>query len=190
MRKPVAKKTLVELDTHDFREAVRGVKPLQPPPIPAGLAKPKPRPRTRAAAGALRAAAAELRTGAKDYGPPVIESDTLPDETLSFRRAGIQDHLFKKLRRGLIPAQAQIDLHGLTQQAAWDCLLDFITRSRDENLRCIQVVHGKGYRSGARGPVLKSAVNSWLRRNHDVVAFTSARAIDGGAGALYVLLRA
>lgn len=183
MRKPVAKKTLVELDTDDFREAVRGVKPLQPPPIPAGLAKPKPRPRTRAAAG-------ELRTGTKDYGPPATESDTLPDETLSFRRAGIQDQLFKKLRRGLIPAQAQIDLHGMTQQAAWDCLIDFITRSRDVNLRCVQVVHGKGYRSGARGPVLKSAVNTWLRRSHDVVAFTSARAIDGGAGALYVLLRA
>ena len=189
MRKPAAKKDLVELDTHDFREAVRGVKPLQPPTIPAGLAKPKPRPRARAATGALRAAA-ELRTASKGYGPPAIESAALPDETLSFRRAGIQDQLFKKLRRGLIPAQAQIDLHGMTQQAAWDCLIDFITRSRDVNLRCVQVVHGKGYRSGARGPVLKSAVNTWLRRSHDVVAFTSARAIDGGAGALYVLLRA
>jgi DNA-nicking Smr family endonuclease len=114
----------------------------------------------------------------------------MPDETLSFRRAGIQDQLFKKLRRGLIPAQAEIDLHGLTQQAAWDCLTEFIVHSRDESLRCIRVIHGKGYRSGARGPVLKSAVNSWLRRSHDVVAFTSARAIDGGAGALYVLLRA
>ena len=65
-----------------------------------------------------------------------------------------------------------------------------ITRGRDENLRCVTVVHGKGYRSGSRGPVLKSAVNTWLRRSHDVVAFTSARSIDGGAGALYVLLRA
>jgi DNA-nicking Smr family endonuclease len=185
MRKPVAKKHPVE-GAHDFREAVRGVKPLQSPAIPAGLAKPKPRPRSR---GALRAEA-ELRAGPTGYGPPAIDSDAMPDETLSFRRAGIQDQLFKKLRRGLIPAQAEIDLHGLTQQAAWDCLTEFIVHSRDESLRCIRVIHGKGYRSGARGPVLKSAVNSWLRRSHDVVAFTSARAIDGGAGALYVLLRA
>jgi DNA-nicking Smr family endonuclease len=188
MRKPVAKKTPVEL-AHDFRDAVRDVKPLPPATIPAGLAKPKPRPRARVATAALRAEA-DLRTGIKGYGPPAIESDALPDETLSFRRAGIQDQLFKKLRRGLIPAQAQIDLHGLTQQVAWDCLMEFIGHSRDENLRCIRVIHGKGHRSGTRGPVLKSAVNTWLRRSHDVVAFTSARAIDGGAGALYVLLRA
>jgi DNA-nicking Smr family endonuclease len=51
------------------------------------------------------------------------------------------------------------------------------------------VVHGKGYRSGARGPILKSAVSLWLRRHMDVLAFTSAKAIDGGTGAVYVLLR-
>ena len=54
----------------------------------------------------------------------------------------------------------------------------------------MRIVHGKGYRSGARGPVLKSAVNLWLRRHLDVMAFMSARAIDGGTGAVYVLLRA
>ena len=53
----------------------------------------------------------------------------------------------------------------------------------------MRIVHGKGYRSGARGPVLKTAVNLWLRRHADVMAFVSARAIDGGAGAVYVLLR-
>jgi len=51
-------------------------------------------------------------------------------------------------------------------------------------------VHGKGYRSGARGPILKVAVDTWLRRHPDVMAFTSARPIDGGTGAVYVLLRA
>ena len=96
----------------------------------------------------------------------------------------------KRLRRGLIPVQAEIDLHGVTQQTAWDMLREFLSECRDRQQRCIRVIHGKGYRSGARGPVLKTAVNTWLRRNHDVVAFTSARAIDGGAGALYVLLRA
>jgi DNA-nicking Smr family endonuclease len=54
----------------------------------------------------------------------------------------------------------------------------------------VRVIHGKGHRSGARGPVLKTAVNLWLRRHMDVMAFVSARAIDGGGGAVYVLLRA
>jgi DNA-nicking Smr family endonuclease len=54
----------------------------------------------------------------------------------------------------------------------------------------VRIIHGKGYRSGARGPVLKNAVNLWLRRHLDVMAFASARAIDGGTGAVYVLLRA
>jgi DNA-nicking Smr family endonuclease len=54
----------------------------------------------------------------------------------------------------------------------------------------VRIIHGKGYRSGARGPVLKTAVNLWLRHHHDVIAFVSARTIDGGTGALYVLLRA
>ena len=68
-------------------------------------------------------------------------------------------------------------------------LADFIARSRDCGRRCVRVIHGKGYRSGARGPVLKTAVDLWLRRHLDVMAFTSARAIDGGSGAVYVLLR-
>ncbi len=54
----------------------------------------------------------------------------------------------------------------------------------------MRIIHGKGYRSGARGPLLKIAVNLWLRRHPDVMAFTSARPIDGGTGAVYVLLRA
>jgi DNA-nicking Smr family endonuclease len=54
--------------------------------------------------------------------------------------------------------------------------------------RCVRVIHGKGRGSGQRGPVLKSAVNRWLRRHGNVRAFCSARRNDGGTGALYVLL--
>ena len=183
MRKPVVRKDRDDREAQDFRAAVHGVKQLPHSPVPAGLVKPKPKPRKRAQRDATQS---EIEA----HGPPSIDADALPDETLSFRRPGVQDQVIKRLRRGLIPTQAQIDLHGLTQRAAWDCMIEFIGQCREQSLRCVQVIHGKGYRSGARGPVLKSAVNSWLRRNHDVVAFTSARAIDGGAGALYVLLRA
>jgi DNA-nicking Smr family endonuclease len=53
----------------------------------------------------------------------------------------------------------------------------------------VRIVHGKGKRSGNRGPVLKHLVNHWLQRMDAVLAFGSARAVDGGSGAVYVLLR-
>jgi DNA-nicking Smr family endonuclease len=112
------------------------------------------------------------------------------DGALSFQRAGVRIQVMRRLRRGLYPIDNELDLHGLTQSAARNELADFIARSRDSGLRCVRIIHGKGYRSGARGPVLKTAVNLWLRRHMDVMAFVSARAIDGGTGAMYVLLRA
>ena len=185
MRKRDEKQAVGE-DVQAFRAAVRGVKPLPESAVPAGLVKPKPRPRKQ-----RRTPPDEAATLPSPFDTaPLADVATLPDERLSFRRAGIQDQVMKRLRRGLYPVQAEIDLHGVTQQDAWEMLREFLSGSRDRQQRCVRVIHGKGYRSGARGPVLKTAVNSWLRRNHDVVAFTSARAIDGGAGALYVLLRA
>jgi DNA-nicking Smr family endonuclease len=111
-------------------------------------------------------------------------------DALTFQRAGVQTQVVRRLRRGLFPIEAELDLHGLTQTAARDQLARFLTRSRDAGRRCVRIIHGKGYRSGARGPILKIAVDLWLKRHLDVMAFTSARAIDGGTGALYVLLRA
>ena len=109
---------------------------------------------------------------------------------LSFQRAGVRTQVMRRLRRGQYPVEAELDLHGLNQAAARDRLAEFLAVARDSGRRCVRVIHGKGYRSGARGPVLKTAVDLWLRRHLDVMAFSSARAIDGGTGALYVLLRA
>jgi len=106
-----------------------------------------------------------------------------------FQRAGVRTQVVRRLRRGLIPIEDELDLHGLSQTAARYQLAEFLTYSRNAGRRCVRIVHGKGYRSGARGPVLKTAVDLWLRRHLDVMAFTSARAIDGGTGAVYVLLR-
>jgi DNA-nicking Smr family endonuclease len=112
------------------------------------------------------------------------------DGVLSFQRAGVRTQVMRRLRRGLYPIDDELDLHGQNQSAARDQLAEFIEHSRSRGCRCVRIIHGKGYRSGARGPVLKTAVNLWLRRHMDVMAFVSARAIDGGAGAVYVLLRA
>ncbi len=69
-----------------------------------------------------------------------------------------------------------------------EALREFLARSIARHARCVRIVHGKGLGSGPRGPVLKKAVNLILRKTGAVVAFCSARAVDGGTGAIYVLL--
>jgi DNA-nicking Smr family endonuclease len=172
-----------EADARAFRAAVSDVTPLAQAPPPAGVAnvRPRARRRERAAAGMEDLDAAMPLVGTTDA--------VTGDEVLSFQRAGVRSQVLRRLRRGLYPIDDELDLHGLSQTAARGQLVEFIANSRDRGCRCVRIIHGKGYRSGVRGPVLKTAVNLWLRRHLDVMAFVSARAIDGGAGAVYVLLR-
>jgi DNA-nicking Smr family endonuclease len=179
-------------DASAFRAAVRDVKPLVQLPAAAGLAKAKPRARVRRPAEAV-----ENLDDVMPLIPTPPSGEAASNEeaaagsaALSFQRAGVRIHVMRRLRRGLYPIEDDLDLHGLNQSVARDRLADFIARSRDSGRRCVRIIHGKGSRYGARGPVLKTAVNLWLRRHMDVMAFISARAIDGGTGAVYVLLRA
>jgi DNA-nicking Smr family endonuclease len=180
-------------DAETFRAAVRDIKPLAQIAKPAGLDKPRAHRRARAPAGAAVAAADAMPLLAMTVhdaaeGAPAEDAVTGAD-ALSFRRPGVRTQVMRRLRRGLYPIENELDLHGLGQAAARDNLAEFIAQSRNAGRRCIRIIHGKGYRSGARGPILKIAVNAWLRRHPDVMAFSSARAIDGGTGAVYVLLR-
>jgi DNA-nicking Smr family endonuclease len=110
-------------------------------------------------------------------------------ESLAFHRPDISRNVIRQLRRGKYAIQAEIDLHGLTVSEAQTELRSFITECVDRNLRCIRVVHGKGLRSGDKGPVLKANVNYWLPNWDDVLAFCSALPRHGGTGAIYVLLK-
>ena len=82
------------------------------------------------------------------------------------------------------------DLHTIPPREVKPVVEEYLREAHRKGFPVVRIIHGKGSRSGARGPILKMAVNLWLRRHMDVMAFASARAIDGGAGALYVLLRA
>jgi DNA-nicking Smr family endonuclease len=177
-------------DVQAFRRAVADVKPLGVVPRADHKNKPKPRARRRAAASDAQDldASMPLIAVAEDGSP--ASSPVAGEAVLGFQRGGVRIQVMRKLRRGLIPAQDELDLHGMNQSAARDRLADFIAASRNAGHRCVRIIHGKGYRSGARGAVLKTAVDLWLRRHGDVLAFASAKAIDGGTGALYVLLRA
>jgi DNA-nicking Smr family endonuclease len=184
---------IVSADASAFRAAVRDVKPLVQQPSTTGLATAAPRARLRRPAPSavenLDAMMPLIPTPAS--GEAVTPEDAAAgNAALSFHRPGVRIQVMRRLRRGLYPTEDELDLHGLNQAAARDRLADFIARSRDSGRRCVRIIHGKGYRSGARGPVLKTAVDLWLRRHLDVMAFTSARGIDGGTGAVYVLLRA
>lgn len=117
-----------------------------------------------------------------------VESLLDTDEALSFRRSGIGIDVVRKLRRGVWAIQAQLDLHGLRREEAREQLNRFVHDARASGLRCIRVVHGKGNGSPGREPVLKGKVKAWLAQKKEVIAFTQARASEGGAGALVVLL--
>ncbi|SDG23826.1 DNA-nicking endonuclease, Smr domain [Limimonas halophila] len=104
--------------------------------------------------------------------------------------AGIDRRTAERLRRGRIPIEASIDLHGMTRQAAGDALLGFLNRAADRGQRCVLVITGKGRATGES--VLRNEVPRWLNhaavRPH-VLACVPAQQRDGGAGAFYVLLR-
>jgi DNA-nicking Smr family endonuclease len=117
-----------------------------------------------------------------------VESLLDTDEGLSFRRPGLGVEVVRKLRRGVWAIQAQLDLHGLRRDEARERLAEFVRDARRAGLRCVRVIHGKGNGSPGREPVLKAKVKSWLVQKQEVIAFTQARASDGGAGALLVLL--
>jgi DNA-nicking Smr family endonuclease len=173
-------------DEHDsalFREATRGVKPLRHADRVTGAA-PKPRARARFARAERLQVLEEILHGSPD------EPELAPGDATLFARPGVSETTLRKLRRGQYRVQAQLDLHGLTVAEAKLQLHAFLIASLQRNARCLRIVHGKGLRSGPRGPVLRQLVNSVLRRTALVLAFASARQVDGGTGALYVLLDA
>lgn len=111
------------------------------------------------------------------------------DEAMSFRRPGIGIDVARKLRRGHWSIQSEIDLHGLRSDDAREALAAFLREAGRQGLRCVRVVHGKGLGSPGKQPVLKTKTQRWLIQKNEVLAFVQARADEGGAGAVVVLLK-
>jgi DNA-nicking Smr family endonuclease len=111
------------------------------------------------------------------------------DDAMSFRRPGIGIDVARKLRRGHWSIQSEIDLHGLRREDAREALAAFLRDAVRQGLRCVRVVHGKGLGSPGKTPVLKGKVHGWLVQKNEVLAFVQARADEGGAGAVVVLLK-
>lgn len=168
-------------DVDLFRKLMGDARPLtQDERVPEQRRKPKPIARfTRAD---------EARALEESLDADIEEMELDNAESLRYRRPSVGKSTMRKLARGRFAVQAEIDLHGMTVAEARPRLKDFVEYSLLQGHRCVRIVHGKGKGSGERGPVLKMAVNRWLRRWNSVLAFVSARQADGGTGAIYVLL--
>jgi DNA-nicking Smr family endonuclease len=124
-----------------------------------------------------------------ECGSGFVVCDT--PEYMEGRGPRVGAEVVRRLHRGDFSIQDHVDLHGLGVLEARDAVEAFLTRALRERKRAVLVVHGRGLSSPVE-PVLKKNVRHWLTcgpLRKWVMAFASARACDGGAGATYVLLR-
>lgn len=114
-----------------------------------------------------------------------------PWYVLEFKRPGVQNGVYRKLRQGRYEHEARLDMHRMGVRRAREELFDFLEQCQEFGLRSVLVVHGKGERKPERErcALLKGHVDVWLRELPSVQAFHSAQPRHGGTGAVYVLLR-
>jgi DNA-nicking Smr family endonuclease len=165
-----------------FRRQMKGAKPIK-----SGERVPEPRKKPPPKARFSRADEDQALRESLEVDIDTMEAANA--ESMRYHRVHVGKRTMRKLARGKYAVQAEIDLHGMTVAEARPRLADFIDYSVKQNHLCVRVVHGKGHGSGDRGPVLKSAVNRWLRKWDSVLAFVSTPQVDGGTGAVYVLLQ-
>jgi DNA-nicking Smr family endonuclease len=174
-------------DDELWADAVTGV--TRAPPGPARVEPPPPAPKQvefwHPDLDALR----ELEALVSGEAPFDL-ADT--DEFIEGRVPGLDPAVVRRLRRGEFAVQGHVDLHGMTRDEAKVEVTAFLKASRQAGKRCVLLVHGRGIHSRDQVPILKEALKSWLstaRFGRHVLAFATAQPSDGGAGAVYVLLR-
>ena len=169
-----------------FLKAMAGITPIDSEAqATRPLTRPKPPPEEDEELEVL-ARLADLVTGSA----PLDIRDT--DEYVQGARPGLNPDILHRLSQGLFPVADHLDLHGLTLAQARAEVEGFLTEARRMGQRCVLLIHGRGLSSPEGRPVLKPHLVAWLSRTglrKHVLAFTSARPYDGGAGAVYVLLK-
>jgi DNA-nicking Smr family endonuclease len=108
------------------------------------------------------------------------------------RRVGLPLDALRRLRRGLLPIDGRLDLHGMGVAEARGQIELFLRTMRARSERCVLVIHGKGEHSPRGASVLRGEIAAWLSQgtcSEHVEAFATADDHDGGEGAVYVLLR-
>jgi DNA-nicking Smr family endonuclease len=173
-------------DLQALQRAMQAVKPLRVPERVVHTHRPDPGDipaQRRAAALGETARRADAGVSDGDVTHLLSESGT------AYVRADAAPDTARKLRRGEWQTGAELDLHGLRVEQARHALLSFIDECLEHGIRCVRVVHGKGYGSEGLNPVLKDKARTWLVQKAEVIAFSEAPEREGGSGALLVLLR-
>ena len=170
-----------------FRNAVGPVTPVKQDRVHYQPPKPKPKRLPREPESFSDVEFPETTTGFADAEETQTEGQM--EELLTYQGPGVQRRIFQKLRRGQRPAEAELDLHGMKVEDAKESLAIFLAQCARQNRRSVRIIHGKGKRSAQGRPTIKSLIGGWLRQRREVLAYCSARPQDGGAGALYVLLK-
>lgn len=171
------------IEDADFRNAVADAIPLRAPERAQHLRR-RPKP---IAGQRLRDEQQVMRDALAD--PFDWDAAVATGEELLFVRPGVPSAAVRKLKRGGWVLRAELDLHGMTGDEARLAVADFLHHSLRRDIRCVRIIHGKGLGSKNREPVLKHKVRHWLMQRNDVLAFCQARQVDGGAGAVVVLLK-
>lgn len=184
-------------DDMSFHRMMAGVTPLD------ATAKARVPMTTEVRPGAQRLKAAEVQArAATEAENALAHLHAIVDDVARFevsddgkrvegRRVDVSPDLVRSLRRGMLPIDARLDLHGLGAQQGQEKLVEFLREMRARHERCVLVIHGKGERVPGAG-VLRGEISAWLSqgkaRDH-VAAFATAHDDDGGEGAVYVALR-
>ncbi len=164
-----------------FRQAMSDVRPLKKQDV---VFRPKrPLPRRSRDEVASEPLPDNLFSDHHGDDPP-----TPPDDGF-FTRGGLQHKLLRRFRRGQMPIEGELDLHGQRSLEARQSLTHFLHQAQHMRCRVVRIIHGKGNRSENATPVLRARVWQWLRQHPEVLAMVQAQPRDGGSGALYVLLK-
>lgn len=170
-----------------FREAVKDAAPLEKNDR-ADTGRPKPQPHANHHQ-ADETAALEASQLALYPSPMSWDIGADIEDEQSFLRGAVSPDLLRKLRRGQWTIDAEIDLHGHSQDEAHEALLVFMQHARTKGWRCVRVIHGKGLSSHQKIPILRNKVRRWLQQKDEVLAYCEPRPNGGGSGAVLVLLR-
>ncbi len=166
-------------DAELFRQAVTGVTPLAPDNRVVKRPPPrKPRPSGRDTPAAQPA----VRDYLSDHGAGECA-------LTEFLRPGLSRMALRKLRRGQLPIEGSLDLHGNIIESARRLLLEFLDQASQHHLRCVRIVHGKGRSPDGSEGLLKIYTRHWLTQCPQVLAFCEPPPRDGGGGAVLVLLK-
>lgn len=179
-------------DSALWRQVTRDVRPL-----PGGAAPAAETPAAETPAPAVKAKAPARPAPGRRETPPPRPAASLEKGDI----VGVDKRTVARLRRGKLPVEGRLDLHGLSQAEAERALARFLAASQAAGRRCVLVITGKGAltarRGGAEAPgeppgVLRRRLPQWLNDAENrarVLAFAEARAEHGGAGAIYLLLK-